>query len=137
MDKNWTPIRRGKLYCSPRCGCRCTYAQFQQATKSAKALAKKLGPQWQINVWENCGWHWQVFCGVVEILPDKPSGFSCWIQTTPQFIDCGRTPEFAFKNALKKMQACFDALATHHSQVVHAMIGGAPPKLKGRSKTDG
>ena len=31
-----------------------------EATKKAKALAKKMGKEWEIKVWENLGWHYSV-----------------------------------------------------------------------------
>ena len=28
--------------------------------RRAKAIAKQLGPDWEVEVWNNLGWHWQV-----------------------------------------------------------------------------
>lgn len=59
LMEGWDPVRRGAIYCSPRCGCRCTHKAFVAATEKAKETAKRLGDAWQPVVWENCGWHWK------------------------------------------------------------------------------
>jgi len=56
----WTPVLRGKEYCSPACGARCKKADFDNARVRAGALARELGPGWQPHVWENGGWHYEV-----------------------------------------------------------------------------
>src|SRR5262249_43953449 len=70
------------FYCSPRCGCKCTKAAFDEATKQADDLAAQLGDGWEPYVWENGGWHWQLakgigeghdLCGVI-IRPDRFDG---------------------------------------------------------------
>lgn len=58
--KGWTPIRRGHIYCSPRCGGGCTHKAYHMAHRKAQALAKRLGKPWAARVWENLGWHWEV-----------------------------------------------------------------------------
>ena len=61
---DWTPIRSGNTYCSPRCGMGCTYDAYIKATNSAMALAKRcekeIGGVWEKRVHENLGWHWSV-----------------------------------------------------------------------------
>lgn len=61
------PVLNGKIYCSPRCGCKCTKAAFDRATKEANALAARMGEGWEPDVWENCGWHYLVFKGEMTI----------------------------------------------------------------------
>lgn len=61
----WVPIRDGTRYCSPGCGRRCTYKEFELATARAKALAERLGVGWETDVWENLGWHYCVIAGDV------------------------------------------------------------------------
>ena len=61
------PVLNGKIYCSPRCGCKCTKAAFDRATKEANALAGRMGEGWEPNVWENCGWHYSVAKGAMSI----------------------------------------------------------------------
>ncbi len=73
-DKEWTPVRRGKTYCSPRCGAGCTHKAYLKAVKDAKALAKRcakeIGGTWNIRVHENLGWHWSVVLDKANIEVD-------------------------------------------------------------------
>jgi hypothetical protein len=63
-EDRWTPrTQPGGIYCSPRCGCKCTKAAFDGAHRAARALAEKLGDGWAPRVWENGGWHWEVAKG--------------------------------------------------------------------------
>jgi hypothetical protein len=63
-NRNWTPIRKGDIYCSPACGANCTHKAYEEATGKAKKLAEKctkeIGGEWEIRVHENLGWHWCV-----------------------------------------------------------------------------
>lgn len=60
----WQPrALPGGIYCSPRCGCRCTRADHDKAQKKARDLAARLGDGWTPRVWENGGWHWEVAKG--------------------------------------------------------------------------
>lgn len=65
-DKGWTPVRRGSIYCSPRCGGECTWKAFRAATDNAASLAKRMGGGWHPRVWENLGWHWRIECGPAD-----------------------------------------------------------------------
>jgi hypothetical protein len=60
MADRWTPRRDGAIYCSPACGGRCRWADFEAANARAGTLARQLGHGWQPRVWENLGWHVQV-----------------------------------------------------------------------------
>lgn len=84
-ERLWRPRRIGEFYCSPRCGYKCTWANFQLATKRAKALCKLLGPGWVPHVWENGGWHYKVAKSTAEITADHyTSGdvhYSVWLQS--------------------------------------------------------
>lgn len=117
------PVLTGDQYCSASCGFGCTRAAYQRATEEADSLAKRLGGGWRPYVWESCGWHYVVKCGICDISPvlgGKQNclsgdwdvvGYRAWIQTKPQFIsESGKTPEEAFRNALDKIQAVFDQL---------------------------
>lgn len=67
-NPRWTPIRKGKLLCSPACGGQCTYAAYVRAHKEAAACLRALGGSgWRIRVWENLGWHWQVNRGAMQV----------------------------------------------------------------------
>lgn len=61
-DPSWEPVRRGRFYCSPGCGARCTIFQFDHAGILANQTAMRLGKNWKPRVHENMGW----FAGVVD-----------------------------------------------------------------------
>jgi hypothetical protein len=69
----WTPVRNGPLYCSPNCGCKCTYDAFEAATASANELCSTLGDGWEPCVWENGGWHFSAKKGCAELFPVRKS----------------------------------------------------------------
>lgn len=98
----WKPIRSGRFYCSPACGGGkfCTWAEYQEVTKKAAALAAKLserGGRWEPRVHENLGWH---YCAVLTTsargLHDQPlmfkmyesSGYSCMFGEGEASGDC-------------------------------------------------
>lgn len=56
--RNWTPVRRGHLYCSPSCGGGCTHEAYLTAKLKAERLARQCGNGWKPRVWENLGWHY-------------------------------------------------------------------------------
>lgn len=96
---NWTPVRKGKIYCSPACGAECTYSDFVKMTNQAKKMCEQLGENWTPKVTENLGWH----CRVVnanatihyDVFPDHPKikpVYSAWIS-----IELGRK-SFQFIN---------------------------------------
>ena len=62
-ELSWKPKRRGLVYCAPACGGQCTRAAYDNAHTQAKELATRLGKGWKVRVWENLGWHWEVFKG--------------------------------------------------------------------------
>lgn len=57
---DWVPVRRGRIYCAPACGGKCTWAAHQLAHRRARALARRLGEGWTPEVHENLGWHYKV-----------------------------------------------------------------------------
>lgn len=67
-DHGWTPVLKGRIYCSPRCGGGCTKAEHDMAHREANATLRKLKTRgWEVRVWENIGWHWQLtnrLCGM-------------------------------------------------------------------------
>lgn len=60
VDDRWTPKLDGEIYCSPACGAKCKKIDFDNATAHAQALARQLGYGWEVRVWENFGWHFEV-----------------------------------------------------------------------------
>ena len=100
-DKHWTPKRTGAIYCAPACGGRCTWAAFQAAHASARALVKELGKGWLPRVHENFGWHFSAVnegncCTVYRdgkdysayIGPNQPGGR--WVGRGPTAKDAVR-----------------------------------------------
>lgn len=53
------PVLKGKKYCAPFCGRGCTKAEYDAAVKLGEKTLKMLkDPKgWEIDVWENLGWH--------------------------------------------------------------------------------
>lgn len=86
VDSGWSPVLRGRFYCSPRCGCKCTKAAHDTAVKQSQELADKLGDGWTPRVWENGGWHWEVAKGPyvderfggggIIVRPSRAGGYS-------------------------------------------------------------
>jgi|GEM_PF-852899 len=80
-DSRWTPRRRRAngvdLYCSPRCGGGCTWADYRLAHKDGAGLARRLGAGWTVEVWENLGWHYQAVspCGRFKVSCDPGNGY--------------------------------------------------------------
>jgi hypothetical protein len=67
-DADWTPRHQpGGVYCSRRCGCRCTRAEYDNAVSEGAALAARLGEGWEADVWENGGWNYRAKNGVAEV----------------------------------------------------------------------
>ena len=60
-DRSWKAVRRGDVYCAPACGGGCTHAAYMQAQLGGERLARRLGPGFKPEVWENLGWH---YCAV-------------------------------------------------------------------------
>ncbi len=102
IKRDWKPVHRGTIYCSSACGGRCTWAAYKNADAKAKALAKRMGEGWNAHVWENLGWHWEVEKGVMSVmLYDKT--YTCYLNTTPQFITRHTNPKTAVSNAIKEL----------------------------------
>lgn len=76
----------GTVFCSPWCGCNCKKADHDRAHVEGARLSNKMGKGWTYQVWENGGWHFKLVKGKVEIYPGHGGTFSCFLQTTPQFV---------------------------------------------------
>ena len=114
----WTPIKRGGIYCSPRCGAKCTYVAYTKANSSARVLAKHLGPGWMARVWENMGWHYEaIYAGVVAVRPATGGTYlASTVGVNPQFCTYGATPEEAVAEVVADLQA-------HYSQITLQLQG--------------
>lgn len=120
--KAWTPVRRQDgTYCSPRCGGKCTKAAHDEAQRKGKDLAKRMGRGWRARIWENCMWHYSVVFDIdgVEVSihhghePGKAreahregvDEYTCYLNTTPQFITKDADPREAFSQARQMLAA--------------------------------
>lgn len=134
------PVKRGPIYCAPWCGASCTWADFQEATKSAKALAKSLGSGWTPVVSENMGWHYKVTNGILEVTTLVIKGkttYTAWCQSNPQVIgEHASSAKLAVASLGKKMAAQFEEqiAAFHALEAAYLTITGKQLSsgLKGR-----
>lgn len=96
-EVGWTPVRKGAVYCSPRCGHKCTHADFLAAKARAAALCKQLGAGWTPNVWENGGWHASAKNGVAEMHTPNPkredTEYGLYFNTVRQIVIHGTDPQ--------------------------------------------
>lgn len=76
----WAPVLNGDIFCSPRCGGGCTKAEYDAAVTAADALAAKLGPGWEPDIWENLGWHYAVRRGDSEVFHDDIGRYTAIIR---------------------------------------------------------
>ena len=63
-----------------------------EAERLGKKLLKKLGIGWELNVWENLGWHYATTNGPLNVFSDyygKRKSFSCLMSDTPKFSGGG------------------------------------------------
>lgn len=58
---SWTPQRRGLVFCSPACGRGCKIMEYDRALLRGNELAARMGEGWTARVWENLGWHFDVY----------------------------------------------------------------------------
>jgi len=122
-SRGWTPVRRGKIYCSPMCGGKCTYRDYQRAVKDAAKLAKRLGPKWKPHMWDNLGWHWQVMYfthGVLRASIWRGYGGHYHASIGGVYTAHATTPEAALYAALKELDASI-AVQYETCSALHAL----------------
>lgn len=113
------PVRRGGVYCAPFCGANCTWAAFQDATKKAKDMARKLGPGWEPRVSENMCWYWGATKGVMIVYASRnhggdkrrPGEYTCYCNTSPQFLGFSSDP-------LKSVEEAIASLDEHIASII-------------------
>lgn len=101
--RDWTPILKDGVYCSPACGGGkgiCDKSKYDLAVKKSKALAKKLGKGWKPYVLENLGWFWGASKGPCNVTPSGERCFTAYLNVTPQFIERNIDPRIAVKTVL-------------------------------------
>lgn len=107
MSRSWKPIRRGARYCSPACGYGCTHAAYMEARKRAKHLLSIMKTSgWEIDVWENLGWHYALRHKKLEI--------SLHVSGVPhEFFMCGPSSLVQHIGHMKDPNALVFALMKH------------------------
>lgn len=119
----WQAIRRGPIYCAPRCGGGCTWEAYQRAQRDGAWLAKRLGDGWVVEVWENLGWHVAVNKGVCSVHPIRDMlGRAAWIYTVffnteKQVVISGADPCKAVVLATKRVQELADKMLADLKEV--------------------
>lgn len=99
-DNGWIPRHHpGGIYCSPKCGGRCTREAHDKAIENAAKLARRMGRGWYAMVWENLGWHFNTVKGAARI---HISGevYTVFLETMLQVVTSADTPEEALRDAL-------------------------------------
>lgn len=110
---DWTPRRRGALYCSPACGGGCTMVAYREAVARASALAKKAGTGWTIKVSENLGWHYKIEKGVSQLHEHRHGrqlSYTLLVNTVPQLVEQGKTPSACLQAAARRAKAISDEM---------------------------
>ncbi len=74
VARDWTPKKRGEIYCAPACGRGCTWTEYEEATIAATDLSTELGDPWKPRVWENLGWHYEVRRPHLSVSPISRAG---------------------------------------------------------------
>jgi hypothetical protein len=129
----------GDVYCSSRCGRGCTFAEYQQTLLKAQALQERLGPTWQVEVWDNLGWKYSATNGVASISPCTTDPDTQWfcIINIPNLTGIsanGPTPEDAARNAARKITDSINAMLGSFNHafgplVGHTAVNGAQESL--------
>lgn len=113
-DAHWTPVLRGKTFCSPGCGGGCLRAALDLAHSRARALAGRLGKGWTPRVWENLGWHFSAInaSSRLKVHPAAPGRWTAYLgeaEAGGRWAETAKTPEAALR-AVRKA-ACDEMLA--------------------------
>lgn len=127
----WTPVRRGAIYCSPRCGGNCTYEAYQSAKLKAYELCAELGPGWTPRLHENGAWHWKAVVemggGRLEVCPDfavphrerRLIGYACYLGAN--YVANAKTPKDAVRASIRMMAADLGGLIALHNIAVSSV----------------
>lgn len=121
-NHGWAPVLRPDgTFCSPRCGCRCTKEQHDQAQRLGAGLAARMGPGWQPHVWENGHWwyaamltqgdlevrvhHGYPYGKGRELHRDGIDEYTVLLNAKPQFTSKHIDPLVALRQALDEYDA--------------------------------
>lgn len=128
MSKRWTPVKNGRIYCSPGCGAGCTHKEYERAVSKSERLQKRMGPGWKTRVWENLGWHYELTQGPIS-LSESDGEYIALINNDPKEAGGGlslwtdlskrsREPKEAVRLAVKYMQN----IVQQHNRVLEAAL---------------
>lgn len=120
MALSWKAVRRGRIYCAPACGAGCTFDAYTKALKEATALAKRLNKVsegWKPVVHENLGWHWRVSKGKLDVHKWRSGEYGVFLQTSPQIVTSGPTPEAAVHDAIVALDNLIKSLQKQRKQL--------------------
>lgn len=74
--RDWQAVEKDNgVYCAPACGCGCLKVDYERCHQQAavvQAELKALGlGDWQIRVWENGDWHWELHAEYWHLSPTE------------------------------------------------------------------
>lgn len=134
-ELSWTPVLKGRKFCSPACGRGCTKAEHDKATRDAAALCKLLGPGWQPHVWENLGWHYAAITadgtesGYIQVHPNLAT-FTVYLNTDGrtggQWVVPDKDPKRGVRRAIRH--------AVEHVAVLREALEAVLDAVKNRSR---
>jgi hypothetical protein len=116
MALSWKPKKKGDIYCAPACGRGCTLKEHERAQKRGKKLVKRLGPGWELQVWENLGWHYCAVseCGRIKVHPyrRRSDGFHAFLGhgVGGRWTGDGATPKKAVAAVIAEARADVEGL---------------------------
>jgi hypothetical protein len=140
---SWTPLLRGKVFCSPACGCKCTKEAHDKAQRAAAALVARLGDVWEPHVWENSGWNYEVRtqCGRWHVYGsrgisgnDYMAGLNIENSGGMLWYAHASTPEAAIRACWKKALPALKAYLNTLDQMEPSLVLPSPPAKKPKKK---
>lgn len=120
--RDWTPRLIGDTYCSPACGMGCTKAAYDDAHNKAIALHHKMtGKAWIIRVWENLGWHYEIYregpgihCSINERFNlDGSATYTVYFNSRKQIVLTGDDPNTILTEAVQEAKRMANDILCH------------------------
>lgn len=125
VERDWTPVRRGAIYCSPACGFSCTWEAHEAAKVKGETLAKRCGPGYTFEVHENGTWNYRAVSPCQRIgVHEHGRQYLAFLGDAEhhgvlgRYSEWGSTPQKAIANAL--------AAARAHLASIEKLIEGFP-----------
>lgn len=118
----------GDIYCASNCGLGCTLAEYQKTVRDAEQLQQRLGPDWEVTVWDNLGWTYCAQNGVASIHPPSDHAKSRWtciinIPNLSGISEHGDTPEDAARKAARRVTDSINEMLSSFNKSVGPLIG--------------